>query len=91
MGKNTSCSRLFFLRVIAAQIIALIWTVPVGVAIGMNKKLANILQPIIQVVASIPATALFPVILVYFMNTLGGLKCCISDFNANGNSMVYII
>lgn len=63
-----------FLRVIAAQIIALIWTVPVGVAIGMNKKIANILQPVIQVVASIPATALFPVILIYFMNTLGGLN-----------------
>ena len=63
-----------FLRVIAAQIIALIWTVPVGVAIGMNKKIANILQPIIQVVASIPATALFPVILIYFMNKLGGLN-----------------
>jgi len=63
-----------FLRVIAAQIIALIWTVPAGVAIGMNKKIANILQPIIQVVASIPATALFPVILIYFMNKLGGLN-----------------
>lgn len=63
-----------FLRVVAAQIIALIWTVPLGVAIGMNKKLANILQPIIQVVASIPATALFPVILVFFMNKLGGLN-----------------
>jgi NitT/TauT family transport system permease protein len=63
-----------FLRVIAAQVIALIWTVPVGVAIGMNKKLASILQPIIQIVASIPATALFPVILVFFMNKLGGLN-----------------
>ncbi len=63
-----------FLRVVAAQIIALIWTVPIGVAIGMNKKIANILQPIIQVVASIPATALFPVILVFFMNKLGGLN-----------------
>ncbi|NMM62639.1 ABC transporter permease subunit [Clostridium sp. P21] len=63
-----------FLRVIAAQVIALIWTVPVGVAIGMNKKVANVLQPIIQVVASIPATALFPVILIYFMNKLGGLN-----------------
>ncbi len=63
-----------FLRVIAAQVIALIWTVPVGVAIGMNKKVANVLQPIIQIVASIPATALFPVILIYFMNKLGGLN-----------------
>ena len=61
------------LRVLAAQALALIWTVPVGVAIGMNKKLANILQPIIQIVASIPATALFPVILVFFINAWGGL------------------
>jgi len=61
------------LRVIAAQIIALIWTVPVGVAIGMNKKLANIFQPIIQVIASVPATALFPVVLGVFMSALGGL------------------
>lgn len=61
------------MRVIAAQILALIWTVPVGVAIGMNKKLANIFQPVIQIVASIPATALFPVILVFFINAWGGL------------------
>lgn len=61
------------MRVIAAQALALIWTVPVGVAIGMNKKLANIMQPIIQIVASIPATALFPVILVFFINAWGGL------------------
>ncbi len=63
-----------FLRVISAQIIALMWTVPLGVVIGMNKKAANILQPVIQVVASIPATALFPVILIFFVNKLGGLN-----------------
>ena len=63
-----------FLRVIIAQIIALAWTVPLGVAIGMNRKIANILQPIIQILASIPATALFPVVLVFFMNALGGLN-----------------
>ncbi|AGK95314.1 ABC transporter permease [Clostridium pasteurianum] len=61
------------LRVIAAQVIALIWTVPVGVAIGMNRKLANVLQPVIQIIASIPATALFPVVLGIFMSVLGGL------------------
>ncbi|WP_026882444.1 ABC transporter permease [Clostridium akagii] len=62
-----------FLRVFAAQVIALIWTVPVGVAIGMNKKVANILQPVIQVVASVPATALFPIVLGVFINAFGGL------------------
>ena len=62
------------LRVLAAQVIALLWTVPVGVAIGMNKKLANIFQPIIQIIASVPATALFPVVLGFFMSAVGGLN-----------------
>ena len=51
-----------FGRVVAALGIALLWTIPVGVAIGTNRRLATILQPIVQVVASVPATALFPVI-----------------------------
>ncbi|GCD12680.1 ABC transporter permease [Clostridium tagluense] len=63
-----------FLRVAVAQIIALAWTVPLGVAVGMNKKIASILQPIIQVIASIPATALFPVVLAFFINIFGGLS-----------------
>ncbi|MGL5417696.1 MAG: ABC transporter permease [Clostridium sp.] len=63
-----------FLRVVAAQIIALIWTVPVGVLIGMNKKLAKILQPLIQIAASVPATAVFPVLLLFLINKIGGLN-----------------
>ncbi|MGL5617001.1 MAG: ABC transporter permease [Sarcina sp.] len=63
-----------FLRVVAAQIIAIIWTVPVGVAIGLNKKLAKILQPIIQIAASVPATALFPILLIFLINKIGGLN-----------------
>ncbi|MBU3144709.1 ABC transporter permease subunit [Clostridium sp. CF012] len=62
------------LRVLVAQVLALLWTVPVGVAIGMNKKLANIFQPIIQIIASVPATALFPVVLGFFMSAIGGLN-----------------
>ncbi len=63
-----------FARVILAQLIALAWTVPVGVAIGLNRRLAAILQPIIQIVASVPATALFPVILLFLINLPGGLN-----------------
>lgn len=62
-----------FLRVTVAQIISLAWTLPVGVAIGMNKKAARIFQPIIQIIASIPATALFPVILSVIIKKSGGL------------------
>jgi NitT/TauT family transport system permease protein len=63
-----------FLRVALALIIALAWTVPVGVAIGSNRKLAGILQPMVQVTASIPATALFPVILLALVKMPGGLN-----------------
>ncbi|MGL4655298.1 MAG: ABC transporter permease [Sarcina sp.] len=63
-----------FLRVLAAQLIALAWTVPVGVMIGMNKKLARFLQPLVQIAASIPATAVFPVLLIFLVNKIGGLN-----------------
>ena len=57
-----------FLRVFSAVIIALLWTVPAGVVIGFNKKLSKFLQPIIQIFASFPATALFPVILFWLLS-----------------------
>ncbi len=62
------------LRVLAALIITLAWTVPVGVAIGTNQRLATILQPVVQVAASIPATALFPVFLLFILKLPGGLS-----------------
>jgi NitT/TauT family transport system permease protein len=63
-----------FLRVCAALAVALLWTVPVGVAIGTNRRLARILQPMVQVVAAIPATALFPILLLALLATPGGLN-----------------
>lgn len=61
------------LRVALSLVIAVAWTIPVGVLIGSNQKLAAFLQPIVQVVASIPATALFPVIVLALINLTGGL------------------
>lgn len=60
-------------RVIVALLIALAWTVPVGVTIGLNRRVAAVLQPIVQVVAAIPATALFPIVLVILIRAAGGL------------------
>ncbi len=62
------------LRVAIALVIAVVWTIPVGVLIGSNQRAANILQPIVQVVASIPATALFPVIVLLLINLTGSLN-----------------
>jgi len=53
-----------FLRVNAALLIASLWTIPVGVAIGFNPRLARLLQPVIQMVASFPATVLYPIIVL---------------------------
>lgn len=62
------------IRVGFALMIAMAWTIPVGVMIGTNRKLAAILQPIVQVTASVPATALFPVILLLVINLPAGLN-----------------
>ena len=53
-----------FLRVNVALLMASAWTIPVGVAIGFHPRLAKIAQPLAQIAASFPATALFPLILV---------------------------
>ncbi|MEP7358397.1 MAG: ABC transporter permease subunit, partial [Anaerolineales bacterium] len=63
-----------FMRVAIALAIAMLWTIPLGVAIGTNRRLANVLQPVVQVVASVPATALFPVILLILLPLPGGLN-----------------
>jgi NitT/TauT family transport system permease protein len=64
---------LTFLRVTLAVVLSCLWTVPVGIAIGMNKKLSNRLQPIVQIFASVPATAVFPIILLTLIQLRGGL------------------
>src|SRR5271166_5588486 len=62
-----------FLRVVAALVIGSAWTIPVGVAIGFNPKLARIAQPLAQIAASVPATALFPIVLLLLIRVGGGL------------------
>src|SRR6266850_93220 len=44
-----------FGRVAVALLVAMLWTIPVGVLIGTNRRLAGILQPVVQVIASVPA------------------------------------
>lgn len=63
-----------FLRVLAALILAMVWTIPLGVLIGTNPRLSAVLQPLVQVAASVPATALFPVVLLVVLNTFGGMN-----------------
>ena len=62
-----------FLRVTAALVLGSLWTVPAGVAIGTHPRLARIAQPLAQIAASVPATALFPVVLLALVTVGGGM------------------
>ncbi|HUP04509.1 MAG TPA: ABC transporter permease subunit [Bryobacteraceae bacterium] len=62
-----------FLRVEATLVLAGIWTIPVGIVIGLRPRLSAIAQPLAQIAASVPATALFPIILLALIRVGGGL------------------
>jgi NitT/TauT family transport system permease protein len=62
-----------FLRVEATLLLAALWTIPVGLYIGLRPKLSALAQPLAQIAASIPATALFPIILLLLIRLGGGL------------------
>ncbi|NYF80899.1 ABC transporter permease [Granulicella arctica] len=62
-----------FGRVNLSLLLAAAWTIPAGVAIGFHPRLAKLAQPLAQIAASVPATALFPVILLMLVRLGGGL------------------
>jgi NitT/TauT family transport system permease protein len=62
-----------FLRVELTLALAALWTIPVGVFIGSKPRLAAIAQPAAQVAASVPAPALFPIVLMLLIQLGGGL------------------
>ncbi len=61
------------LRVMLSLLLATLWTVPAGVAIGLHPRLARIAQPLAQIAASVPATALFPVLLLLLLQSGAGM------------------
>jgi NitT/TauT family transport system permease protein len=62
-----------FLRVELTLLLAGLWTVPVGILVGLHPKLSAITQPIAQIAASVPATALFPIVMLFLIRIGGGL------------------
>src|ERR1035437_489952 len=62
-----------FFRIQFVLVLAGLWTVPVGVYVGLRPRLAAIAQPIAQIAASVPATALFPIVLLALIRFGGGL------------------
>lgn len=55
------------LRVFVSTLLAVLWTVPAGVAIGMNPKLSRVAQPIVLILASFPANMAFPLFAIVYV------------------------
>jgi NitT/TauT family transport system permease protein len=50
-------------RVLLSTLLGTLWAVPAGLAIGLSPRLAHLLQPVVQVLASFPAPMLFPLVI----------------------------
>lgn len=61
-------------RLAVAYFISLAWTLPVAAAIGRSEKASDVLTPIFQIAASVPATALFPLIVFVLVRLTGGMN-----------------
>lgn len=62
-----------FLRLVVALSISISIAFPLAVWAGENKKVARFLTPLAEIGSSVPATALFPVIVVFFIQ-FGGMN-----------------
>ncbi len=56
------------LRVFASTLLALVWTIPVGVAIGLHPKASRFAQPLVQIASSFPANMLFPWVTLLYID-----------------------
>lgn len=54
-------------RVMCSTTLALLWTVPVGVAIGLHPRASRMTQPLVQIAASFPANMAFPLITLVYL------------------------
>jgi NitT/TauT family transport system permease protein len=57
-----------FLRVVVVVTASTLIWVPVGVWIGFNPRVAQFMQPVVQVAASFPANFIFPFAIVIFLD-----------------------
>ncbi len=62
------------IRMTVAYAISLAWTVPCALAASENPRFNRVLSPIAEIVGSMPATALFPLIVVFVIEITGGMN-----------------
>ena len=64
LGVLAEASGITFARVMGAVALSTAWALPAGIVIGRSPRLAQALQPVIQIVASFPAPMLFPIVIL---------------------------
>ena len=62
------------IRMTLAYAISLAWTVPCALAASENPRFNRILSPVAEIVGSMPATALFPLIVIFVIEVTGGMN-----------------
>jgi NitT/TauT family transport system permease protein len=62
------------LRLLAAYLIALAWTLPVAIWASERERVARVVIPLAEIAASVPATALFPLIVVLVVQYVGDMN-----------------
>jgi NitT/TauT family transport system permease protein len=67
LGQAFGYGFLTFLRVVVVVLLSSVIWVPAGVWIGFNPRVAQYLQPVVQVFASFPANFIYPFAIVIFM------------------------
>jgi NitT/TauT family transport system permease protein len=68
--ETVAAAAITLLRVLVSTALGTLWAVPAGLAIGLSPRLARVLQPVVQVLASFPAPMLFPLV-VFILTWLG--------------------
>ena len=68
LGRAFGLGFLTFLRVVVVVAVSSVIWVPVGVWIGFNPRVAQFMQPVVQVLASFPANFIFPFAIVIFLD-----------------------
>jgi NitT/TauT family transport system permease protein len=62
------------LRLGAAYVISLLWTVPCALWASESARFNRWIAPAAEILGSVPATALFPVIVVFVIHVTGGMN-----------------
>jgi NitT/TauT family transport system permease protein len=63
-----------FMRMIIAYLISLAWTVPCALAASESPRFNRFLAPAAEIVGAMPATALFPLIVVFVIRVTGEMN-----------------